>query len=100
MSPSRAARLAGAEKAAAAIASATGRRAKAFTADVTQLDDVERMVAEVEAALGPVDILINSAGVNVRGQVDAALGGRLGHGDRHQPQGHVPVRARRSAPAW
>ncbi len=45
--------LAGAEKAAAAIASATGRRAKAFTADVTQLNDVERMASEVEARSAP-----------------------------------------------
>jgi NAD(P)-dependent dehydrogenase (short-subunit alcohol dehydrogenase family) len=61
---------AGAEQAAATIAAATGRRAKAFTADVTKLPDVERMASEVETALGPVDILINSAGVNVRGQVE------------------------------
>ena len=56
-----------AEESAAAIAAATGRRALAFTADVTRADDVQRLVGEVEAALGPIDILINSAGVNIRG---------------------------------
>ena len=50
-----------------AIAHSTGRRAIAVAADVTRQDDVERMAAEVEQALGPIDILINSAGVNVRG---------------------------------
>jgi NAD(P)-dependent dehydrogenase (short-subunit alcohol dehydrogenase family) len=62
--------LAGAEKAATAIADATGRRAMAFTADVTRLGEVQRLASEVETALGPIDILINSAGVNVRGQVE------------------------------
>lgn len=50
-----------------AIARATGRRAIAVAADVTRADEVERMAGEVEQTLGPVDILINSAGVNVRG---------------------------------
>src|SRR3954469_14630800 len=52
---------------AAQIASATGRTAKAFAADVSVAADIDRMFAEVEAQLGPVDILINSAGVNIRG---------------------------------
>jgi NAD(P)-dependent dehydrogenase (short-subunit alcohol dehydrogenase family) len=58
------------EEAAAKIASATGRRAKAFAADVTVAADVERLVASVEADLGPIDILVNNAGVNIRGTVD------------------------------
>ena len=57
------------EEAAAAIASATGRRAKAFVADVTSGADVDRMAGEVEAEFGRVDILINNAGVNKRGPV-------------------------------
>ena len=55
---------------AAAIAAATGRRAKGFAADVTSALDIERLVKEVEAALGPIDILINNAGVNIRGTID------------------------------
>ncbi|MCS7061906.1 MAG: SDR family oxidoreductase [Anaerolineae bacterium] len=50
-----------------AIGQATGRRTVAVAADVTHADEVERMAAEVEHTLGPVDILVNSAGVNVRG---------------------------------
>jgi NAD(P)-dependent dehydrogenase (short-subunit alcohol dehydrogenase family) len=53
--------------AAASIAAATGRRAKAFAADVTVAADIDRLVADVESDLGPIDVLINSAGVNVRG---------------------------------
>jgi NAD(P)-dependent dehydrogenase (short-subunit alcohol dehydrogenase family) len=58
------------EESAATIASATGRRAKAFAADVTVAADVERLVSSVEADLGPIDILVNNAGVNIRGTVD------------------------------
>jgi len=36
----------------------------AVRADVSDLGDVERMVAEVEAEMGPVDLLVNSAGVH------------------------------------
>ena len=59
-----------AEEAASALAKATGRRAKAFAADVTSAADVERLAASVESALGPIDVLINNAGVNIRGTVD------------------------------
>jgi NAD(P)-dependent dehydrogenase (short-subunit alcohol dehydrogenase family) len=55
---------------AAAISASTGRRAKGFAADVTSAADIERLVKEIESALGPIDILINNAGVNIRGTVD------------------------------
>jgi NAD(P)-dependent dehydrogenase (short-subunit alcohol dehydrogenase family) len=61
--------LQAAQDSAAAIAAATGRRAMAFEADVTRSADVERMVAGVQSLLGGVDILVNSAGVNIRGHV-------------------------------
>ena len=57
-------------EAASAIASDTGRCAKAFVADVTVAADVERLVSEIEAGLGPVDILVNNAGINIRGPVE------------------------------
>src|SRR6185295_11596441 len=57
------------EETAAEVAAATGRRVKAFAVDVTSLADVTRMAAEVPAALGPIDILINNAGNNIRGSV-------------------------------
>jgi NAD(P)-dependent dehydrogenase (short-subunit alcohol dehydrogenase family) len=56
-------------EAAREIAAETGRRAKGFAADVTQLADVERLATEVEAELGPVDILVNNAGINIRGPI-------------------------------
>lgn len=40
---------------------ARGQRAQAFQADLTDAQAPARLVAEVEAALGPIDILINSA---------------------------------------
>src|SRR5690349_2873565 len=48
------------QAAAAEIAAATGRRAAAVAADVTKAADVDRMIAEAEAAIGPIDILINN----------------------------------------
>jgi NAD(P)-dependent dehydrogenase (short-subunit alcohol dehydrogenase family) len=56
--------------AAAAISASTNRRAKGFAADVTSPPDIDRLVEQVESGLGPVDILINNAGVNIRGTVD------------------------------
>ena len=43
-----------------------GRRSAAFAADVSDARDVAAMVAGVEQALGPIDILINNAGIAVR----------------------------------
>ena len=40
-----------------------GRRAAAFAADVSSAEQVKRLVADVEAALGPIGILVNNAGV-------------------------------------
>jgi NAD(P)-dependent dehydrogenase (short-subunit alcohol dehydrogenase family) len=55
------------ETVASEIIQNTGRRAVPIAADVTKDADVERMIAEAEHAIGPIDILINNAGVNVRG---------------------------------
>jgi NAD(P)-dependent dehydrogenase (short-subunit alcohol dehydrogenase family) len=52
-----------------AIASATGRRAKAFAADVTSAESIAALVRDIDASLGGIDILFNNAGVNVRGPV-------------------------------
>lgn len=40
-----------------------GHRAVPFSADVGRPEDTDRVVSEVESQLGPVDILINSAGI-------------------------------------
>jgi NAD(P)-dependent dehydrogenase (short-subunit alcohol dehydrogenase family) len=58
------------EASATQIAAATGRRARAFGADVTVAADIDRLAADVEAQLGPVDVLVNSAGINIRGPAD------------------------------
>lgn len=42
---------------------AEGLRVEAFVADVTRPDDVEATVTAVEARLGPVDYLVNAAGI-------------------------------------
>jgi NAD(P)-dependent dehydrogenase (short-subunit alcohol dehydrogenase family) len=60
-------RRASVEEAAAEIGAATGRRVKAFAADVTKADDVTRLAGEVKEGLGPIDILVNNAGNNIRG---------------------------------
>jgi len=52
------------------IAGATGRTVRAFAGDVTVAADVVRLRAEVGAACGDVDILINNAGTNIRGTLD------------------------------
>ena len=46
---------------------AAGGRAQAIEADVSKREDVERLVAETERTLGPVDILINHGGVQEKG---------------------------------
>ena len=58
------------QEAAAGISAETGREAKAFAVDVTSAGDVDRLVAAVEAELGPIDILVNNAGTNIRGPVE------------------------------
>lgn len=55
------------EETAAEIAAATGRRVVALEADVTESAQVARLADDAESALGPIDILINNAGVNRRG---------------------------------
>ena len=43
-----------------------GGRALAVTVDVADAASVERMAAETEASLGPIDVLVNSAGITHR----------------------------------
>jgi 3-oxoacyl-[acyl-carrier protein] reductase len=48
-----------------------GRKAIAVRADVSQAGEVARMIADVERTLGPVDVLVNNAGIGlVRGLDD------------------------------
>src|SRR6476660_1975901 len=57
------------QEAATAIGSATGRKALAVAADVTKIEDVERLANQVEREFGRVDILVNNAGINIRGPI-------------------------------
>jgi len=52
------------------LAASTARRVVGIAADVSQSSDVERLAAAVEIELGQVDILVNSAGLNVRGAAE------------------------------
>jgi 3-oxoacyl-[acyl-carrier protein] reductase len=52
---------------AAAELTRSGARVFAQVADVTRRTDVESLVAKTEAALGPVSILVNNAGIGVFG---------------------------------
>ena len=56
--------------AAAQLAADHGRRAIGFAADVTDPAAVDAMAAEAVRAFGRIDVLINSAGVNVRGLIE------------------------------
>jgi gluconate 5-dehydrogenase len=56
-----------------AAASVTGEyqvTAMAIGADVTQQDQMESMAKEVHDRFGSIDILINSAGINIRGSIE------------------------------
>jgi NAD(P)-dependent dehydrogenase (short-subunit alcohol dehydrogenase family) len=57
------------DEAVAQITKETGRRAVAFEADVTRAAAVDKLAADVEGALGKIDILINNAGINIRGPI-------------------------------
>jgi NAD(P)-dependent dehydrogenase (short-subunit alcohol dehydrogenase family) len=55
-----------AEAAAAEIGAATGRKTAGIGADVARKDEVDRLVARVRRDLGPVDVLVACAGINIR----------------------------------
>jgi NAD(P)-dependent dehydrogenase (short-subunit alcohol dehydrogenase family) len=60
-----------AAKAAEAIAREYGHRALAIAADVVKPDQVDAMVADTIQRLGKIDILINNAGINIRGPIES-----------------------------
>ena len=59
-----------AEAAALRIGREFGRRAFAFCADITLPEQVEAMAQAAVRELGRIDILVNSAGINIRGPIE------------------------------
>ncbi len=59
-----------AQQVAAEIAARTGRRTLGLGVDVTDAAQVQVMVEETLAALGRIDILVNSAGINIRRPIE------------------------------
>jgi NAD(P)-dependent dehydrogenase (short-subunit alcohol dehydrogenase family) len=57
--------------AAAEMAQASGRTCRGYACDVTQPAAVDGLVAQVLADFGQVDILINNAGINIRGAIES-----------------------------
>jgi NAD(P)-dependent dehydrogenase (short-subunit alcohol dehydrogenase family) len=55
-----------AQAAADSVAQETGRRTLALTADVTSAQQVQAAIERVHSQLGRLDILVNSAGINIR----------------------------------
>lgn len=64
-------RLDACQKAAVEIADVSQRKTWAFSADVTCPDQVKSLFASVQRDVGPVDILLNSAGLNKRGTIES-----------------------------
>ena len=68
-----------AAKAAVAAVEAAGQKAIAVRADLAIEDDVRRMFQETERGLGPIDALVNSAGISIRVRADEVEAGRIRH---------------------
>ena len=58
------------EEAAGEIAEKYGVKAITFSADVANLEAMNTMAKKAKDAFGSIDVLINSAGINIRGAID------------------------------
>lgn len=59
-----------AQAAAEAIAEATGRTVRGYACDVSDPEQVSSLVERVVAEFGGLHILVNNAGINIRGPID------------------------------
>lgn len=57
-------------KAAQALSQDYGTKALSFAADISEQDQTEAMAQAAMDAFGRIDVLINSAGINIRGPID------------------------------
>lgn len=55
-----------------AAAEALGERARAYAVDVTDAASIERLVADVEADLGPIDLFVSNAGIGSGAGIEAS----------------------------
>ena len=69
---------------------AGGGKAEAIAADLTSPEDVETVIARAQAALGPVDTLVNNAGANFDGPAVAVRASR--YSVMHQMMVRTPFR--------
>jgi len=76
--------LEAAESAACEIGASTGGTLHAFAADITVEEQVRRVVAEIQARCGRIDILVNNAALTVKG-------GGSSFGDYFAPFPEYPV---------
>jgi NAD(P)-dependent dehydrogenase (short-subunit alcohol dehydrogenase family) len=58
-----------AEAAARELREATGQACRGYACDVTDAAQVEALVDQVLADLGQIDVLVNNAGINIRGPI-------------------------------
>ena len=72
-----------------------GGRSSYHDHDVTDPDAWRELVAAVEQAHGPIDVLVNNAGIQVRSVGIEADDDGVGQGDRGQPAWRVPRHASR-----
>ena len=59
-----------AEEVAQSIAEATGRKCVGYACDVANPSDVESMMAQLIEEFGGIHIVVNNAGINIRGPID------------------------------
>ena len=59
-----------AQSAAAEIETATGQMCRGYGCDVADPEQVEATVSQVVADFGRVDVLVNNAGINIRGAIE------------------------------
>jgi 2-hydroxycyclohexanecarboxyl-CoA dehydrogenase len=82
----------------AAVIAAAGGVAEAFACDIANRADVDAAVAAVEARLGPIDVLVNNAGLGRFPALRQDRAGAMGETHRHQSHrraAYAPCRASR-----